>query len=207
MIIGIAGLKGSGKDTTGEILQRSFDDICLEAFADPMKRFCQEVFDFSDEQLWGPSEYRERADTRYRRADGHTLTPRYALQQLGTEWGRACCPDIWVKLAMRKAHERALHGQTTVITDVRFVNEAEAIRDRGGTIWRVERVDVKHGNLPDRHQSESEIYSSAFERLISTRLDNRDTLQGLESRVIAAGLNLGLQLKYTWPAPLPTPSY
>lgn len=197
MIIGLAGLKGSGKNTVGDILQRCFEYIHNEAFADPMKRFCQEVFGFSDAQLWGPSEERDRPDTRYRRNSGSYLTPRWALQQLGTEWGRECCPDIWVRLAMRNAYARGLQGIHTVITDVRFVNEAQAIRDQGGTVWRVERVDVRNGNLPDKHQSESELYSPEFERLISGYVDNRDTLQALEARVIAAGMNLGLQLGHT----------
>lgn len=209
MIIGVSGLKGSGKDTAANLLCSRFYDIHKEAFADPMKRFCQEIFGFSDDQLWGPSSSRERADVRYRRADGHALTPRYALQRLGTEWGRDCCPDLWVRYAMRKAFDRTQQGFTTVITDVRFVNEAQAIRDQGGTVWRIERFDIRNGNLPDKHQSESEQYSPEFERLISTRIDNRDDLQALEARVLAAGMNLGLQLKDmpSWPAALPTPSY
>lgn len=33
------------------------------------------------------------------------LTPRHALQQLGTEFGRACYPDIWVEYTMRVAQK------------------------------------------------------------------------------------------------------
>lgn len=34
---------------------------------------------------------------------GGYLTPRFALQQLGTEWGRRCYPNIWVHNAIRDA--------------------------------------------------------------------------------------------------------
>lgn len=62
-IIGIVGGKKSGKDTAA-------DSLCTEygytkvAVADPMKRlFCQ-LFSFTAEQMWGPSEFREILDSR-----------------------------------------------------------------------------------------------------------------------------------------------
>lgn len=115
MIIGITGYAGSGKDTIADILVRDhgFGKV---AFADPLKRICKEVFDFSDEQLWGSSSKRDEPDLRYPRFEGnlgtpaqalaqwpHYLTPRYALQQLGSEWGRHCHKDVWVNYAMRIA--------------------------------------------------------------------------------------------------------
>jgi hypothetical protein len=83
------------------------------ALADPLKRICFDVFNFTEAQLWGPSEERNKPDKRYLRmakgALGVTerivknsefvlercanpeedifLTPRYALQTLGTRVG------------------------------------------------------------------------------------------------------------------------
>lgn len=121
-IIGISGLAGSGKDTIADHLVRNHGFVKI-ALADPLKRICREVFDFSEEQLWGPSEERNKPDKRYLRPgfkefpfmapqdvadvrgeDTH-LTPRHALQQLGTEWGRACYPNIWVEYAIRVAKQ------------------------------------------------------------------------------------------------------
>lgn len=116
MIIGIAGTAGSGKSTVADHLVAKHGFIAVN-LADPIKRFCREVFDFSEEQLWGPSEKRNEPDKRYGKpvrilvdqdeygTRTEYLTPRHALQQLGTEWGRACYPNIWVDYAIRVAKQ------------------------------------------------------------------------------------------------------
>ena len=99
MIIGLSGLAGSGKTTVANMLVKNhvFEAISL---ADPMKRFCKEMFGFSDEQLYGPSSARNAIDPRYGKS------PRVALQHLGTEWGRAFHENVWVDYAMREAGRR-----------------------------------------------------------------------------------------------------
>lgn len=68
-IVALAGVAGSGKGEAARILREefSFTEICL---ADPGKRHCMELFDFSKDQLWGPSESRNKPDTRYPRQHG-----------------------------------------------------------------------------------------------------------------------------------------
>jgi len=121
MIIGLCGFAGSGKDTAADIICDRFEATKV-SLADPLKRICKDVFDFSIEQLWGPSEKRNEPDRRYLRKEGKIfdeklnefvrftardeyLTPRYALQQLGTEWGRGCYPNIWAEKAVRVAQD------------------------------------------------------------------------------------------------------
>mgnify|MGYP003318206030 FL=1 len=81
------------------------------------------------------------------------ITARVMLQTLGTEWGRASVdPDIWVKAAMREA-EYFMHTDSKVIfDDVRFANEAVAIQQAGGKVYRVSRKDFEVSN--DTHISE-----------------------------------------------------
>ncbi len=57
MIIGICGNAGVGKDTTADFLVKT-NGFVKVSLADPMKRICQAVYGFSNEQLWGPSEKR-----------------------------------------------------------------------------------------------------------------------------------------------------
>lgn len=156
MIIGITGLHqdcdknqqtiGAGKDAAAARLIEKHNFVRI-GIADHLKRICKEVFDFTDEQLWGPSHHRNKPDRRYPRGgkygtenmNGYLmmkavrvelerdrpadyeklhkealrkeaeweamayLTPRYALQQLGTEWGRACYDSIWIEGALRIA--------------------------------------------------------------------------------------------------------
>lgn len=121
MLLAVSGLANSGKDTVADILARY--DLVKVALADPLKRIARDVYDFTDEQLWGPSFKRNEPDKRYPRPHGHWvnnkcaccgipneedivhvqcyLTPRYSLQTLGTEWGRDCYPDTWVDYAIR----------------------------------------------------------------------------------------------------------
>lgn len=175
MIIGISGLTefvdaggstqygsaGAGKDEVAKSLIRpmhpkinsSLPQFKVVALADPMKRFLMDVFNFSEEQLWGPSALRNAVDERW------GISPRKALQQLGTEWGREMHSDLWVRYALRVAeglekgagwYERTKgftrddewdfgRHRSTAIPDMRFVNEMAAIKAAGGFNVRVKR--------------------------------------------------------------------
>lgn len=201
MIVGLCGAAGSGKDTVADFMVKNHGFVKI-AFADPLKRICKEVFDFSDEQLWGPSEMRNAPDDRYPRGfidAGHMLTeealkefpdgkvpqyltPRYALQQLGTEWGRGCYENVWIGYAMRVANEVLKSPLYTysqraglldlkkyplgsgyssvvkgvVISDVRFQNEIDAIHKASGKVVRLVRPRLGLTGAASMHASESE---------------------------------------------------
>lgn len=58
-VLGLFGPAGSGKDLVADWfwVEKGFTKV---AFADPMKRFAKQAFNFSSTQLWGPSEERNR---------------------------------------------------------------------------------------------------------------------------------------------------
>lgn len=184
------GSAGAGKSTVAERLSSEHGFVNI-AFADAMKRICMETFAFSHEQLFGPSEERNKPDTRYVRrtagslglVDGEPnppedvhLTARYALQTLGTEWGRGCYEDVWVALAMRHAERIAtgrwayspsggvLRSPTracstkvhTVFSDMRFRNEFEYVRRHGAKTLRVTRP-VPKLFIDNAHPSENDL--------------------------------------------------
>lgn len=69
MIIVLCGVRGSGKDTIGDIL-RERHDFNKEAFANPLKEMVKHAFPaFTDEDLYGPSKNRERPFKEYPRTD------------------------------------------------------------------------------------------------------------------------------------------
>lgn len=197
-LIGLVGRKRSGKDTVGGFLTEMISARRV-AFADPLKEFCREVFDFSEEQMSG--DLKEQPDFRYQRrcdyglhqAEGLDsdpccpmclgkpthLTPRHAMQQLGTEWGRSCCEDIWVRYGLRKANELR-KTSPVVITDVRFQNEADAVRQAGGEVWRVHRPGAS--DVAAGHASEVEQDSIVAD----LALENAGTLDDLRRAVAAA---------------------
>ena len=83
------------------------------------------------------------------------VSPRYMAQTLGTEWGRECIrPDVWVVLAMGRWHQINAAGKgRMVIPDVRFINEAEWIKENG-ILLEVKRDDNPHEIDNPDHASE-----------------------------------------------------
>lgn len=139
-IIGITGLKGSGKDTIGDIICKNFD-FQKVAFADKLKDVVSVLFDWDRKMLSGftPEDraIREQPDEFWSKKFEKDFTPRLALQLMGTEVMRNNLDkNIWVYCLERKLINE---DGNFVITDVRFRNEIEMIRRLGGSIIRVER--------------------------------------------------------------------
>jgi hypothetical protein len=87
-------------------------------------------------------------------------TPRWAMQTLGTEWGRKLIhPDIWVRLFLRRAVQLRRQGYPVVCDDLRFCNEAAAIRAAGGRLVRIERPG---SGWKDGHASEGALEGETF---------------------------------------------
>lgn len=250
-IIGLLGQAGVGKDTVAAMvapvhlvfLNGSVVDIRTKVkneataalpdapplgthaiqvgLADPLKEFCHHVYGFSLEQLWGPSEARNRPDQRFpreyreHRPDRGTcnrcgdpsaascfsyLTPREALQQLGTEWGRSLYSETWVDLLLRRiemfaarAPERPAQAhafvnswvvprvETVVVSDCRFINEIAVLSERRHAVWRVER-NQKNGSVSN-HLSEQEQTSDEAAGYVQHVIDNNGTFANLRSKV------------------------
>lgn len=187
LLIGICGHSGSGKDTVASFIEgymrQKKKQVRRMALADPMKKFCKEIFAFSDEQLYGPSEKRNVPDLRYKQ-DPFTgrdwLTPRYALQTLGTDWGRDCYENVWVDYLLRRVDRLKRQGtvKAVIVTDVRFNNEAERIVQEGGHVVSVTRPEFNSGT-PD-HASEQEQDSAPMQKHIDWRIVNSGTLSDLK---------------------------
>ncbi len=177
-LIGLVGKAGSGKDSAAAMIPgaRRF------SFADPLKEFCRDVFGWDRETLWGPSELRNKPDPRYVRPDGTLLTPRYALQQLGTQWGRDCCPDVWALAGVRRAQESG--ASVAVFTDCRFVNEAFAISAAGGEVWRIVRPGAGLADSAGAHASELEQDSPNMDVLIDRTIYNTGSLEDLRAAIV-----------------------
>lgn len=143
MIIGITGHARHGKDSTADIICKHYG-YKKHALADVMKEACRVIFGWTDEYLYG--DLKDVVDERF------GISPRHALQSLGTEWGQweLSKYDSFKKTTGRKLWVNSLLNRiqgNTVISDVRFPHEAEAIRERGGFIIRVNRdytVDLSH---------------------------------------------------------------
>lgn len=102
-------------------------------------------------------------------------TPRLILQRLGTEGGRDVIhPNIWVNAAMA-GYDSEKH--LWYFTDVRFPNELQAVKDRGGITIRLQRGGGNTGN----HPSETGLDNSLdkFDYVV----DNDGTIEELYNKV------------------------
>lgn len=190
MIIGIAGRKRVGKNFVANViagLLKRDDDVELVAFADPIKTYCHEVLGIGKEYLWGDAD--KNAPTRYSWEDtfggkdvptpGGPMTVRQIMQVVGTELGRNIWgKDIWIHAMENRIKNGA--ADSWIITDVRMVNEAEAVRKWGGIVIRVDGASREGAESVDMHETERMIDSLKVDAII----DNGPgmTKEGLEDQ-------------------------
>lgn len=137
------GFIGSGKDTVAEILKNEFSFLQKDSFAAPLKDSASQIFNWNREMLEGSTkesrEWREQPDLFWSEQLGYEVTPRKMLQRIGTEVFRENLhKDIWVLSLLRRAQQRS-KTTTTIVTDCRFPNEINAIRNNNGLVIRVKR--------------------------------------------------------------------
>jgi len=143
MIMGITGLISSGKDTAADYLC-TVHGFKRMSFAGTLKDAISVVFGWDRELLEGTTSlsrvWREQVDEWWADRLGiPDLTPRYILQQWGTEVGRkGFHTDIWVASVENQLRRRLLIDDI-VITDCRFPNELAAIKNAGGVTIRIQR--------------------------------------------------------------------
>lgn len=177
-LIGIVGRRRSGKDTTARALEGL--GYTTVKFAGALKTMLAAYFKYvgirEDEiaaMIEGDCKERDSS------ALCHKST-RYAMQTLGTEWGRNLIgTDIWVNACIA----RVRLFDRVVISDVRFENEVAAIKAEGGVIVKVTR---NTGN-EDQHSSETTVDSLNFDYLIinnGTKSELQDEVRSLIKKVI-----------------------
>ena len=171
-IIGIVGVAGSGKTLVARHLIEVAGYRRL-AFAAPIKRMLKAGLGLSDEQLEGG--HKQRPDPVVQ-----SRTPRYLMQTLGTEWGRRIVgQDIWSQVWTRDA---VAMGGLIVADDVRFANEADAIRALGGVVLRVHRP----GLMVDQHASERAGRRIEEDELLVNATTIADLIRSVDALVSAA---------------------
>lgn len=144
-VLGLTGKAGSGKDYTYSMLHEFYFFRGLTAvrlsFGDELRYEIEHELDtFYIDALW-KKPYSEPV--------------RWLLQNYGTEFRRAQDEDYWVnKVKNNLIHADFVEDADLVaITDLRFANEAQLVRDFGGMVVEVQSNTGRAGKVP-AHSSE-----------------------------------------------------
>lgn len=172
MLIGVIGNKRVGKTTFADYIVEKYGFITF-AFADPIKEGAKIMFDLSEEQVNG--NLKEVLDKRW------GFTPRQFLQILGTD----CCrekfgKDVWIK-RMKFWYEKN-KTKNVVISDIRFPNEAEAVKEMGGILIKITNSNI----IPkkDLHISEQLIDKINYDVLIENNGTITEYFGKIEKKLI-----------------------
>jgi hypothetical protein len=142
-LVGIAGKAHSGKDTFAQVfISGGYHRV---GFADALKQVVALIAN-EDPELYFDAQTKEE----FTPALG--MTRRAALQGVGQGIRNSLGPDTWVMRVLND-WERKEHP-ALVITDVRYPNEAGAIRARGGVIVRISRPGAGLDGESAAHASE-----------------------------------------------------
>jgi len=164
MIIGLVGFIGSGKNTVANHLVHKYN-YTQDSFAHSLKERCSVIFNWPRELLEGDTEesrvWRERVDCWWsEKLNIPHFTPRYAMQHLGTDTIRKHFnKDIWTL----SLEHRLSNNKNIVISDARFPNEIDLIRNQNGIILLVDS-----GNKPEWYDLAHSAYKgniTALERM------------------------------------------
>lgn len=177
MLIGLSGKKRSGKNTVADFMLEWAEEYGFpasqQAFAEKLKLSAALAFGCSAHEAAFFCEDLKESGTISVTSDefDFEISGREFLQWYGTEAHRQVFDDqFWIKQLLP---ENLNHqDELIVITDVRFPNEAEAIRIVGGDIIRVVRTDSE---TADEHASEQPLP----EDLIDIEILNDSNLQNL----------------------------
>ena len=181
-IIGLTGANVAGKDTVAAMLASELHKHghapAVIAFADALYEEVSAAFNISVQALRERSTKETPMDALkvsqcnepwfssvYSGSEsihvwlGVPRSPRQILQWWGTEYRRKQQSDYWVQRLLAHAQELRLAGTShIIITDVRFADEAQAIRKEGAQIWRVHRPNL----LPTTTGHVSEVTGEEF---------------------------------------------
>lgn len=178
--IGLSGWARSGKDTVGEILETHYGYHKM-AYADVLRDFlvAQDAPVRMDgkNEYWKVSRIIEEFGWQGYKASPFAGNLRNLIQTTGTEAGRGIIgPTVWIDATLRRAAEYT----RVVITDVRFPNEADAIRNVANStaLWWIERPGVGPAN---GHSSENALNDYEFD----SRISNDSTIEALSLQLSA----------------------
>lgn len=199
MILGIAGLAGSGKDTCGAYLIKEYG-FERRAFADPLKKSVAALFDIPfwevdqlklDNTVFVAIGYKNEPEQKVMvdntsgmqiEVPNHMWSPikeftfREFLQRYGTESHRDIFgTDFWVNHTLPVGGFYA--GRKICVTDLRFVNEVERIQSLGGIAIKLVRDETAPASQRPHRSEQTELLNC------NVTIENNGTIEELYEQI------------------------
>ncbi|MFS8158836.1 MAG: hypothetical protein ACMG6E_01230 [Candidatus Roizmanbacteria bacterium] len=155
MIIAFSGKYKVGKDTAAELVQQETESTGLRVqqlkFAANLKVVVATITGTSIDD-----NYSEEGKAKLVPALNKTLGK--LQQDVGIILRQHLHPDIWVIPVLQQCLRGAREGiDLTIISDCRFKNEANAIREAGGKVIRINRDIESYDGRDPNHISETDL--------------------------------------------------
>lgn len=169
LLIGLTGRTGSneiagcGKDTVADMISGCLS-IESYGFADPIYDMVKAGFGINGRSKEWQSRDKKSAPIDWLSSDTKSVSLRYLLETLGTEWGRELiCQDLWTRIA----EKRYLESEAgMIVRDVRFPNEVDWLDRLGGTLIHVIRPNHFNPEANPEHPSNQPLSIRSFDKTI-----------------------------------------
>lgn len=201
MIIGLVGFKQVGKSTAASYLEEKYGFV-RHNFKDALIAEIKEKFPDLLNSIQDLHEVLLQYDLS--KTELFTQKPpliRALMQNYGTEVRRGDADGYWTTKWMQGSAKLFEQGTTNIVTDdVRFVNEAETIRDFGSllnipykqTIIRLTRPDMPTGG---DHSSETEQLQIEADYTIECEKGDVESLYRQLDEIIKSGDNQSVKIR------------
>jgi hypothetical protein len=219
VVIGLVGVKTSGKSTTADIMKKNLQSNVIEAaLADKLKNVCSEVFNVSRESF-------DRQDLKEIPFNSNKILTKEKISLILTGFGIKATEDL-INLydtknitdrllssprqiaqivgteVLRAAGDEDIHcknvnlgDNVTIISDVRFPNEFNYFNTLSNTMFLpfyIQRNEAEEKITQDSHPSETSVF---IFRDKCIKINNNEGLQSLEEQIRAHLRRAGFELK------------
>jgi hypothetical protein len=140
--------------------------VKMYSFADPLKTdICINILGLTHDQCYGSDKDKNSlTDVQW---ENRTLTARDVMQIVGTDILRKMKPSVWTDATINKINKD--QPELALITDCRFPNEVQCIKENNGVVIRLDRKIYDSDHISENILDEDKYDWSNFDYIINNK--------------------------------------